>query len=145
MSAGTLAPGRARWLAGLVLASMFLTGVLVGVLLGRSWLVPRMPMPPFARGEIPFLRDSAARDPASHIRQMHRVIASHLGRELRLTPDQRAALDTVLAEQAVVLGAIQQEMEPRMQGFLSVTRQRIDSLLTDEQRERFRRLGPGLR
>jgi hypothetical protein len=125
----------------LLLAGTLATGMLVGVALGRTWLAPDFPrLPPFAGR--PGSDMAGGRNPLGNPQEIHGIIARRLGRELKLSPAQQESLNRVMAEQAEVLGSIQQEVQPRMEAFLESTRSRVDSLLTAEQRERFRRLTP---
>lgn len=145
MTIGHDAPRRrAMWMAALLLAGTLATGVLVGVVLGQTWLAPAWPgVPPLAgrRGAGMLKGHGAMPDP----REIHAEISRRLGKDLELTADQQAALDRVMSEQAEMLSAIQADVQPRMQAFLDSTRSRVDSLLTPAQRERFRRLEPGRR
>lgn len=76
-------PRRTRLTAVIVLAAVFLAGVGVGYLL-HSTLPRRPPFPPFVAGHRPALSQIRGR------------ILEHLDRELELTPEQRARIDTAL-------------------------------------------------
>lgn len=63
-----------------------------------------------------------------------------LRREIELTPEQEAALDSIMAENRARVRALMREYQPRFRAIVEDTRRAIDSLLTDEQRERLREL-----
>jgi hypothetical protein len=67
---------------------------------------------------------------------------AELARRLDLTQPQRVRIDSILTHQETTLHSLMQEMWPRFQGVATDTRQQIESVLTPEQQERFRALGP---
>src|SRR5512140_875767 len=63
-----------------------------------------------------------------------------LSRSLKLTADQNAAIDSVLSQQSRQLETARQEIEPEIRQIMDLTRARIDSLLTPDQRSRLEQL-----
>jgi periplasmic protein CpxP/Spy len=76
-----------------------------------------------------------------------------LAGSLELTPEQRAAIDTIMAEQQLRVRELNAEMQPRFRAIAEETRGRVEDLLTPEQRqrlgglreERMRGMRPGMR
>jgi hypothetical protein len=64
----------------------------------------------------------------------HRKYWSRIHDQLGLAPEQRAAVDTVLARRARQLDTARHRMEPEMLAIMQTTRAQIDSILTPEQR-----------
>jgi Spy/CpxP family protein refolding chaperone len=60
-----------------------------------------------------------------------------LDRELKLTPEQHARIDTVLTRREADLRALMSETRPRFDSIASRTRSEIHAVLTPEQREEF--------
>jgi Spy/CpxP family protein refolding chaperone len=60
-----------------------------------------------------------------------------LDRELKLTPEQHARIDTVLTRREADLRALMSETRPRFDSIASRTRSEIQAVLTPEQREEF--------
>ena len=56
--------------------------------------------------------------------------------QLQLTPDQRAAVDSILTRRARQLEAARAQVEPTMSAIMGSARSQIDSVLTPEQRAR---------
>ena len=90
---------------------------------GRSMFVPGGPMPPMGPG------------PAGP-RPRPRVV-DHFMRALDLTPAQASALDTIMAQDFAAVRSLREAMQPKVDSVVAVTRQRIDSVLTPAQRERY--------
>ena len=63
-----------------------------------------------------------------------------LRREVDLTPAQEAALDSIMAENRTRVRALMREYQPHFRAIVEDTRRAIDSVLTEEQRERLREL-----
>jgi Spy/CpxP family protein refolding chaperone len=66
--------------------------------------------------------------------------AERLGDALDLTPVQRAAIDSIVAEEQVRVRELTEQVRPRFREIASETRDRIEELLTAEQRETLRSL-----
>lgn len=81
--------------------------------------------------------------------------AERLGSWLDLSPVQRSEIDGIVAEEQARVRELTREVEPRFRAIAGDTRQRIEAVLTDAQREQLRslrearirgrpeRLGPG--
>ena len=61
-------------------------------------------------------------------------------RDLDLTAAQRAAADSILREEFETVTALREGVWSRMRAIMDDARQRVDSLLTPEQRERYHEL-----
>ena len=105
--------------------------------------VPGGPMPPLEPG------------PSDGPRPRPRIV-DHFMRALDLTPIQASALDTIMAQDFAAVRSLREAMQPKVDSVVAMTRQRIDSVLTPAQRERYHamlrvhghmewrgRLGPG--
>jgi Spy/CpxP family protein refolding chaperone len=66
--------------------------------------------------------------------------AERLGAELGLTPAQRAAIDSIMAEERARVRELTAEVQPRFRQIAAQTRARVDQVLTDEQRAELRRI-----
>ena len=128
--------------ATLAMAAVFAFGVLAGVALDRHLLhgrradrdhregprfVPGMTMPG-PRAE-PAARDS-----------MRQRANAEFARALGLTPAQATAVDSVMTQDFRSVNALRVDMRPRIEAIIAGTRQRIDSLLTPAQREKYHAL-----
>lgn len=103
---------------------LFLVGVLVGVLATHLFYLRQMRQP----GGLALLGN--------------RALAADLDRRLDLTPEQRRHVEAVLTDAAQEVGAVRQEMMPRVLDILERSQQRIAAVLTPEQQrelQRFRR------
>ena len=139
--------GRRRLRPGIVatlaMAAIFAFGALAGVALDRHLLhgrrgdrdrregprfVPGMAMPAGPRAE-PAARDS-----------MRQRANAEFARALDLTPAQATAVDSVMSQDFRSVNALREEMRPRIEAIIAGTRQRIDSLLTPAQREKYHAL-----
>jgi len=65
---------------------------------------------------------------------------AEFARALDLTPAQAAAVDSVMTHDFNEVNALREEMRPRIEAIIATTRQRIDSLLTPAQREKYHAL-----
>lgn len=61
-------------------------------------------------------------------------------RQLHLTPDQQARIDTILERRMAVLDSIRKTTMPQIRTLIGATQAQIDSVLTPEQRETFQSL-----
>jgi Spy/CpxP family protein refolding chaperone len=117
-----------RIAATLVLLATFALGAAAGVLadrkLGRQGWERRAE----GRGKVP----SWLNRPESE----HRKYWGRIHDQLGLTPEQRAAVDTLLSRRARQLEAARHQMEPEMLRIMQTTRAQIDSILTPDQRSR---------
>jgi|SRR5687768_796452 len=128
--------------AAIVLALVATLGALLGILGDRLLAQPRPPATepaPPALGQEP--GPMAAQPPRPGQRPPRGPrFAERLSDELNLTEAQRAAIDSILAEQGARVRALNAEVQPRFQQIAEQTRTRIDQVLTDEQRTELRRI-----
>jgi Spy/CpxP family protein refolding chaperone len=129
--------------ATLVMIAMFAFGALAGVALDRHLVhargggrdrgegprfVPGMSMPSNPRSS------AAGRD------SMRPRGGGEFAKALGLSAAQAAAVDSVMAQDFKAVSALREEMRPRIEAIIASTRQRIDSLLTPQQREKYHAL-----
>lgn len=141
--------------AVIVIALVFLAGLLIGIAGDRLWLTRHWgrggsPGGGFAGGP----RDGPGGPPGmmrggfppgmspEHAAERRREVVKRLTRELDLSEAQQHAVDSIMASNEGEFRALEQEIRPRMRSFLERTRAQIDSVLTPGQRERFHRFGP---
>jgi Spy/CpxP family protein refolding chaperone len=142
-SGGGRRPARPGVIATLVMVVVFAFGVMAGVALDRHLLhgrqdgrerrdgfrfVPGTPMP------------AGPRTPPAGVDSMRRRGNQEFARALGLTPDQATAVDSVMRQDFQTVNALREEMRPRIDAIIAGTRQRIDSLLTPAQREKYHAL-----
>lgn len=127
-SKGGLSP---RLLAAFVLIAVGALGVVAGVALDRSMLRPHAAREGSYRSRFPYW----ARTESDHRRHWNR-----LAKRLQLTLEQDVAIDSILAQQARQLLGAREEVDPRMWAIMNMTKQRIDSVLTRDQRDLLREL-----
>ena len=60
-----------------------------------------------------------------------------LDRELKLTPEQHARIDSVLTRRESDLHALMMEARPRFEAIATKTRTEIQAVLTPDQQEKF--------
>jgi hypothetical protein len=80
---------------------------------------------------------SILRSPTPADRQQYR---EQLKRALGLTASQDSAIDRVMSERAGEFSALRDEIRPRVDHLVTDVRAGIERVLTDRQREEFRRL-----
>lgn len=129
-----------RLVAALVLALVAVSGVLCGVALDRLVLSPH------GRGRAWAFGARGVRSPEV----LRREARARFARELQLTPDQSARIDTIMTHQVVRMRAIRDSVRPSLDSVIVDTRRQIEAVLTPDQRQRFRRFpfqpgGRGLR
>ena len=143
--------------AAIVLALVLLAGFLIGVATDRLWLT-RHWGGRGGRGGPGSFADGPRRGPGGppgifrggmpralspeFAAERRRGIVQSLTRELDLTAAQQKAIDSIMAGNEAEFQVLEQQMRPRMRAFLARTRGQIDSVLTPEQREKFRKFGP---
>ncbi len=132
--AGRRAPTRPRLRAILVLGLVALVGVLAGVLLDRAMLRARWGTFGSWRGP-----DAAEYGPGGWRSGGHRS-TEWMARELSLTPEQRAAIDSIRSRQQERMRQVMRDVRPQFRAITSETRGQIESVLTPTQRERFQAL-----
>jgi Spy/CpxP family protein refolding chaperone len=120
-----------RVLAGLVLIAVCALGVAAGVALDRVCLRQHVTLDGFFRNR-----------PAHWARSDddRRGHWSRLAKRLGLTPEQAVTIDSILAQQGRQLRDTREEIDPQMRSIMRMTKQRIDSTLTPDQRRLLQRL-----
>ena len=123
----------ARVVAALVVVIALLTGVALGVALGR------MLMPDWPRGWSTHRRpgmnwSAGGRAPNAVDRHAFR---ERFTRELDLSASQATRVDSIMEHRMAAIETLQREVRPRMKQLVDSTRAQIDSVLTPTQRERF--------
>ena len=118
---------RGRGMAALVLLLVALAGVLAGVALDRTVLLPRA------------VADRAIAAEARPRRELPRrqdEFRARFAAALDLTPEQRRVVDSLMDHQLRELRRLRGESQPHIESVIHGTRRAIDSVLTPEQRER---------
>jgi Spy/CpxP family protein refolding chaperone len=109
-----------------------LLGAVVGVVLDRTLLLESSSWQTY--------RQRPARDPGSA-----RFFMRHFSKKLELTPQQQAALDSILAGNRLQFDDLRRRLHPRFSALRDSLDQQILVILTPEQREKFhalKRSGP---
>ena len=113
-----------RLLAVLVLLLVAVAGGLAGVAIDRRVLLPRkFDGHRFEHGSGPH----GPRD---------REFRNRFARELGLSTEQQARIDSIMEHQGRELRAIRHQVQPQLDSIVSRTRQQLDSVLTPEQRKK---------
>lgn len=133
--------------AAALLTLVWVLGVLVGVgvdraLVGRALLArpapegvespgprPRWPR----RDEMPMPQGLLRPGRMGELR-----FSQQMSEALGLTPEQKAAIDSIMEENRVRVRALAREYNPRFRAIVEETRRELDAVLTAEQRERLR-------
>ncbi len=118
-----------RAMAAVVVGVTLLAGILVGIGLDRAFFRPSHMGPRYG--------DFGRGANADSARQRMRA---EFARQLHLTPDQAARIDTIMQRRTAALDSIRKETGPRIRALVGATRAQIDSVLTPEQRDQFRSL-----
>lgn len=121
--------------AGVVLALVAMVGALLGILGDRLVAQQRTPEEP-----VPAFQPGQGRAPGMMRPEMVRRYGQQLGRELDLTEPQRARIDSIMMQERLRIRELNQEFQPRFREIAEQTRERVDAVLTPEQRERLRDL-----
>jgi hypothetical protein len=116
---------KSRLVAGLVIVLVFLAGAAVGF-----WCH-------HALGPRGFLGFAIGGPPAGPPPEMKGWMLQRLDRELDLTPEQHARIDTVLTRRETDIRALMSETRPRFEAIASRTRAEIQTVLTPGQQEKF--------
>ena len=119
---------KSRLVAGLVIVLVFLAGAAVGFWCHHA-IAPRG-----------FLRFAIGGPPAGPPPEMKGWMLQRLDRDLDLTPEQHARIDTVLTQRETDIRALMTETRPRFEAIASRTRAEIQTVLTPEQQEKFAKL-----
>jgi Spy/CpxP family protein refolding chaperone len=122
----TRAPSRG--LVALILAALFLTGLLAGVALDRMVLHhqhgPFAGMGPGPRG---------LHEPPEHRAEMQKRLADRITSELDLSPDQRVKLEAMLPAHAAAFDSLRTEMDARLRTLLDSSSADVERILTPAQ------------
>jgi Spy/CpxP family protein refolding chaperone len=121
-------PGKSRLVAGLVIVLVFLAGVAVGLFLHHA--MPRRGFPGLAIGGRPHGQPP----------QVKGWMLKRLDRDLELTAEQHARIDTVLTRREADLRALMSEARPRFDAIATRTRAEIQAVLTPSQQEEFAKI-----
>ncbi|HEX6133892.1 MAG TPA: hypothetical protein VFZ24_08010 [Longimicrobiales bacterium] len=116
--------------AVLVLALVAALGALIGIAGDRYVAQQRVPAPD--AGAPPFR--NGPRGPQAGMPPY----TERLAERLDLTAEQRTAIDRIVAEQQRRVRALTSEFQPQFHAIAQDTRERVDAVLTPEQRERMR-------
>ena len=135
-------------IAGIAMAAMFAVGVAFGIALDHRVLHRRPPRVPFAADQerarpplVPPVIPGAGRPPSPNaLGPGPERAVDAFARDLALSPQQRAIADSILRHEFEAANTIREETWPRMAAVMNDTRQKLDSLLTPEQRERYHAL-----
>ncbi len=117
--------------AGLLFALVGASGIVLGAALDR-FLIHRRILHGFLGG----------RGPHEPPLEMRTHLVRWLSHKLDLTDAQQTQVDSILARQDSTLHLLMADMRPRFEGLASETHSKIEAVLTPDQRERFRSLGP---
>ena len=122
---------RTRFVAGLLFVLVGASGIALGAALERFIFHRRM--------SHAFLGGHRHHEPPLAARaHMVRWLTS----ELKLSEAQQSQVDSILTRQDSSLHALMQEIRPHFDALADSAHQHIEMVLTPEQRERFRALGP---
>jgi hypothetical protein len=122
-------PRKSRLVAGVVIVLVLLAGIAIGFFLHHevSW----------RHGPAGFAVGGPPPGPRPEIKNR---MLERLDRDLKLTPDQHARIDTVLTRREADLRALMTETRPRFDSIAARTRSEIQAVLTPEQREEFAKI-----
>jgi Spy/CpxP family protein refolding chaperone len=116
---------KSRLVAGIVIVLVFVAGVAVGFFVHQA--MPHHGFPGLAIGG----------PPPGPPRELKGWMLSRLDRDLKLTPQQHAQIDTVLTRREADLRALMSETRPRFEAIATRTRSDIRSVLTPAQQQKF--------
>ncbi|MEO8140911.1 MAG: hypothetical protein ABI742_14755 [Gemmatimonadota bacterium] len=117
----------------LILAALFLTGLLAGVALDRMVLHHRHgPFAGMGRGPGGGLREHPERRA-----ELQKRLADRITEDLDLTPDQRLQLEAVLPRHAAAFDSLRTDMDARLRTLLDSSSADVERILTPEQRTRW--------
>lgn len=116
---------KSRLVAGVVIVLVFLAGAAVGFWCHHAFA---------PRG---FLGLAIAGPPPGPPPEMKSWMLQRLDRDLDLTPEQHARIDTVLTRRETDIRALMTETRPRFEAIAARTRGEIQAVLTPVQQEKF--------
>ena len=130
-------------MAALVMVAMLVVGFIAGVAADRAYRsnvwysVDRGPGPVFMPG-MP-LRPPPGGQVAIRVGPRPIVVEQFM-RDLDLTPAQSREMDTIMVRDFAAVRSLREAMQPKVDSVVTLTRERIDSVLTPEQRVRYHEL-----
>jgi len=137
--AGEHSRGRARIIAGALLATVAITGIIGGAALDQ-WMILHGYTRPGRLFGVTIGSGHGRRGPPRTLEEERERQTEFLSRELALTPPQRMRIDSILAVQVAQVHAIWTQVGPRMDDAIGRARTEIDRVLTPEQRVKFKAL-----
>lgn len=123
---------RPRLVAGALLVLALLLGTATGVALDRLVLRPDVAL----SGEAPRAERGERHDGRGSRERYH----AQLARELGLSAEQEARVDSILQRQQEKLRQLDRDLRPQYKVIFEETRAEIDAVLSPEQRERLAQL-----
>lgn len=135
---------RAMWMAVAVLLLVAVAGVASGIALERRVLHPHgwRDRGPGRGGEA---HRGGPRGRAETTAEGRARFRARMVRDLELTAEQAARIDTILERQRPRMDSLRAALEPPLRAAAEETRRQIEAVLTPEQREKFRSRGDGRR
>lgn len=135
----TIESRRSIWIAAGVLALVFLAGGLAGAAISALFADrPHFPrhrmMERIALPEIP----PAPHGPGGVV--FYKRLGDEFGTELGLDAAQAARVDSLMEVQRLKADSLLESMHPRLKALMDSTNADIESILTDEQRDRFHQM-----
>jgi hypothetical protein len=131
--------GRARLIAGALLVTVAITGVIGGAALDQ-WMILNGYTRPGRLFGVDIGSGLGRRGSPRTLEEERERQTEFLSRELSLTPPQRARIDSIVAVQVAQVHALWTEVGPRMDDVIGRARTEIDRVLTPEQRVKFQAL-----
>lgn len=125
------------WIAAGVLAAAFLAGGLAGGAVALALRPDPMRHVAMERIELPSV-PPAPRTPGGAV--FYKRLGNEFGDELGLDERQSARVDSLMAVQRQKADSLLESMQPRLKALIDSTNASIESLLTEEQRKRFREM-----
>jgi Spy/CpxP family protein refolding chaperone len=122
--AGTTGSRGRPGMAALVLVVALVAGLMIGVMIDRTVLLPRM------HGHFGYDRHGPHGPPRD------REFRERFARELELTPEQQIRIDSIMDRQGLELRAVRGQVQPQLDSIITRTRRSLDSVLTPEQRKK---------
>lgn len=116
---------KSRVVAGVVIVLVFAAGVAVGFFVHGT--MPRHGFPGLA----------IVGPPAGPPRELKGWMLGRLDRELKLSPEQHARIDTVLTRSEADIRGLMTETRPRFEAISTRTRSEIQAVLTPAQQQEF--------
>ena len=111
-------------------------GILSGIAIDR-YVVARAPHGmrggPGRMGGMPPFGDASG-DHSAEVDARRKEMRDRFAKELGLSSEQRVAVDSVMARQAVKFREARERVRPTMDSLVAETQQRMDSILTPDQR-----------